>query len=309
MKRIKQFSVFLLLILITLAACSANDSSYEPSSTRMYSGDSDSMVEESFDGAESDMAQTGDISPIEGGFEVDLTEHERQMIYRAYVELTTRAFSEAEQLIESAANERQGYILNKDLNVFSENDRALYYTIRIPIADLNSFLEALRSDIFRVENQSLTGEDVTDQYVDLETRLTTREQLETRLLEFMENAETTEDLLNISRDLSNVQYEIEQIRGQLQYLDNRIDYATVDISLYEERLSTITDEELAIWERIKDQWTVSTDGVIRFLSNAIVFFVGNLPVLALFFAIVFVLAFIVRRRYKKTAQKPQDFDQ
>ena len=296
---------FLLLLfsftLIFMTACSSDDQS---ESNTISDSDMEMAVEDY--AAQQEAYDEGGIrpeGPIEDGetdAPVDTTD--RKIMYNANLELTTRKYDTAVQFIEEETNRVDGYILNKETHRYDAHFRSGYFTIRIPAENLQAFLNQFETDLFKVEYNAISGQDVTDQYVDLETRLNTQKQLEERLLTFMEEAKSTEDLLQISRDLSNVQLEIERLTGQLNYLDNRIDYATVDLRLQEEEVSTLKEGDLNIWQRTKDQWVRSYDTVIIFFSNLFVYIVGNLPVIIIFIVIASVVGVFVRRRNKKQSQ-------
>lgn len=296
---------FLLLLfsftLIFMAACSSDDQS---ESNTISDSDMEMAVEdyaaqqEAYD--EGGIRPEGPIDDGETDAPVDTTD--RKIMYNANLELTTRKYDTAVQFIEEETNRVDGYILNKETHRYDAHFRSGYFTIRIPAENLQAFLNQFETDLFKVEYNAISGQDVTDQYVDLETRLNTQKQLEERLLTFMEEAKSTEDLLQISRDLANVQLEIERLTGQLNYLDNRIDYATVDLRLQEEEVSTLKEGDLNIWQRTKDQWVRSYDAVIIFFSNLFVNIVGNLPVIIIFIVIASVVGVFVRRRNKKQSQ-------
>ena len=80
----------------------------------------------------------------------------------------------------------------------------------------------------------MSGQDMTEDYVDLESRLTNLRAEEKQYLIILKEATTVEDLLNVSDYLSAVQGEIETIEGRLKYLDSQTNFSTITISIYEE---------------------------------------------------------------------------
>ena len=295
----KKLVFWLITSILLLAACSSDDNTSDNSAV-----DTDMAIEEGEQSQEAatsglnDEAKHSDTSIPREDVNVEGDGH-RKIMYNAFLSLTTKNYETASQFIEEETRASGGYLINKEISTFSNNERQADYTLRIPEPALESFLSTIKSGSVSVNHESISGEDVTDQYIDLETRLNTREQLEARLLAFMEEAESTEDLLAISRDLANVQYEIEQIKGQLTYFDNRINYATVTISLSEANISTIKEGDLNVWERTKEQWINSYNAVIVFFSNVFIFIIGNLPAIIVFLIVTSGIGFFVRRHYKK----------
>src|SRR5690606_12068557 len=126
-----------------------------------------------------------------------------------------------------------------------------YITVRIPQDQFREFIQLVEDGSSKVLESSISGQDVTEEYVDLESRLKSKRVVEERLLAFMEKAEKTEDLLTISNDLAIVQEDIEEVLGRMKYLENRTNLATVTIHIQENNvtLSTINNEELNTWEQ------------------------------------------------------------
>ncbi len=121
----------------------------------------------------------------------------------------------------------------------------------------------------KVHQRNVSGSDVSEEYVDLESRLKSKRTVESRLLEFMQKATTTEDLLKISSDLARVQEEIEQITGRIKYLDNQVDYSTIIITINENNINVpeLTNKDLNTWEKIKKQFMTSINLLLAGLSG------------------------------------------
>ncbi len=104
--------------------------------------------------------------------------------------------------------------------------------IRVPAASFERALNDLRA-LGEVESESISGEDVSAQFVDLEARLRTWEAQEEVLLRLMDQATSVADTLRVQRELQDVQLRIEQIRGQLRVLRDRTELATIAVTVHE----------------------------------------------------------------------------
>ena len=107
-------------------------------------------------------------------------------------------------------------------------------TVRVPAEKLEDALAQFRALAVDVENQRVDSQDVTEEYVDLEARLTNMQRTERELQELLESrSETgkTSDILEVHRELTNIRAQIEQIQGRMQYLENLSAMATVQIQL------------------------------------------------------------------------------
>jgi hypothetical protein len=82
-----------------------------------------------------------------------------------------------------------------------------------------------------VVDETASGDDVTKQYVDLQSQLTNLEATRARIQDFLKDAKTVDEALRINQELSNVEGQIEQIKGQMNYLSDRSAYSTITINL------------------------------------------------------------------------------
>jgi PKD repeat protein len=97
-------------------------------------------------------------------------------------------------------------------------------------------MKALRKLAVEVSSESTSSKDVTEEYVDLSTKLRNLEATEEQLLKIMEKAETVEDILNVQRELSKTRGEIEQTKGRMQYLERTSATSLIEVNLEQSTL-------------------------------------------------------------------------
>ncbi|QDP39082.1 DUF4349 domain-containing protein [Radiobacillus deserti] len=296
----KRLGVLLLLLLVVIG-CSNNEDSAE--------GDKSSSSEvESADTSTVEKAEVSkDSATEEVGTETNESETSptpktnRKIIYTANLELEVEDYQQSLTSIENNVLDAGGYIVESSSYREEEENFQGTITVRVPQEHFKDFLTTVEENGTKLLQKSVNGQDVTEEYVDLESRLASKQVVEKRLLQFMEQAEKTEDLLRISSDLAAVQEEIEQIKGRMKYLDNKSDLATVTIHLIEKRVNVpgIEQDSLNTWEKTKKQFMNSVNGLIAFGSGLFIFVVGNLPVLVLLVALG-VGGYFVYRKVKKS---------
>ncbi|MSQ12069.1 MAG: DUF4349 domain-containing protein [Dehalococcoidia bacterium] len=106
-------------------------------------------------------------------------------------------------------------------------------TVRVPQDQFFTAVERI-SVLGEVQNQNLGSEDVTEQFIDLKARLQSAQREELSLLSLLEKADTVSDILVIERELTRLRSEIERLQGQINFLERRLDLATISVSLAEE---------------------------------------------------------------------------
>lgn len=196
-----------------------------------------------------------------------------------------------------------GYIESSNHNNNASYDRTAYYTVRVPEERLTEFVNLIAEET-NVVYRSMNVEDVTLQYVDMESRKAVLETEEQRLLEMLEAAETVEDMIYIESRLSEIQYEMESMESQLRTFDNQIAYSTVYLEIREVREYTIVEEEPeTTWERMARGFIHSLEDVKKGSINFAVGFVSALPHLLVWAVIITILVLIVKRIIKFQKKK------
>lgn len=104
------------------------------------------------------------------------------------------------------------------------------FIVRVPANRFGGLLTSLEA-LGRVRERRISGQDVTEEFVDLEARVRNLERHEQRLLSFMDRATKVSDLLAIEQELARVRGEIEALTGHLRVLGNQVELATIEVSL------------------------------------------------------------------------------
>lgn len=282
---------FLLLVLfgVILGACSANEE--KSSVSEMDMANNSASYEEKEESAPMESAETSDETSSE-------TNEARMIIHNAAIRTNVKELATAQSNIEQKVKKYGGYIVES--NVYKEDDQTSsgHMIVRIPEKHFEIFLTDAEEEASKVLERNVTGQDVTEQYVDLSSRLKSKRVVEERLLTFMKGAEKTEDLLKISSDLATVQEEIEVIVGKMKYLENQASFSTIELTMIENRviIPGIDNNDLNTWEKTKKQFVTSTNALLTAGSAIVVFFIGNLPVFLILGVIAFVVYWTIKRR-------------
>jgi len=119
-------------------------------------------------------------------------------------------------------------------------------SVRIPSGKLNDALNQIMADAVEVRNKSQTGQDVTQQYVDLQSQLDALQAAETQLTTIMANATKTQDVLDVFSQLESYRQQIDVIKGQMQYYQQASTYSLINVTLIAEK--TIQPIEIGGWK-------------------------------------------------------------
>ena len=298
----KLIAISLVLILVVTGCAKA-----APTSAPQYAeAPREEMVFESEPGAAS-----GSVAYDADSVNLQAAEPVKMIIYNAELSLVVKDSGVAQEEITKMVEGVGGYVSNSSSYAYSGGLRRITLTLRLPAEQFNETMSALREMAMEVTQENIGSQDVTQEYVDLESRLRALEAKANRLEELMDQAEDTEAVLAVYEQLSQTQIEIEQTKGRMQYLERSAAMATITVSLTPDELSQPI--EVAGWRPggvakesfqalIKAfQWLINALIRIVILVLPVTLFIGG--VLYLFIKLLG-LIFGRRKRAPKTPPAP-----
>ena len=214
---------------------------------------------------------------------------EQQIIQRASLSIEVTDFQTSSDALSQIVARANGFISDSYSYVTDTDRKRGEITIRVPSDRFLAVITELET-LGTVTSQHIAGEDVTEEYIDLQARLNNSERQEQRLLEILELAETVEEILEVERELERVRGEIEQMTGRITYLENRIELATITVSLYEPEPITQS------WG-IRDAIRAAFAGFVAMIRGLIIAVGYALPILILLGLGWLIRSIIVRRRH------------
>jgi hypothetical protein len=210
--------------------------------------------------------------------------------------IVTREFETARGAIELTVRGYQGYIAQMNVSEPSGQARTLSATLRVPAERLDAALAELKK-LGRVEQESQSGEEVTQQYVDLVARLSNSRNTEQRLIEIMrQRTGRVADILAVEQEIARVREEIERMEAQRKTLENRVGFATVQLSLNEEHRSALEVTPPSTLTRLWNDLVAGIRSVANSVLGLITFLLRYAPSLLFWILLSFWPArFILRR--------------
>ncbi len=222
----------------------------------------------------------------------------RKLIKNVDMDVETEEYDKLLSNVKTKIEALNGYVENlstgEDASYKREEGRNRYASItaRIPAEKVDQFVTNI-SEISNVIRKNESVNDVTLQYVDLESHKKALLTEEKRLMELLGNAENVEDIISIETRLSEVRYQIDSMESQLRVFDNQINYSTVYIYITEVNRLTPAEGE-GIWGRITTGFMENIYRVGNGFKNFVIGFLVNLPIIAVF-AVICVILFLLFR--------------
>jgi len=160
----------------------------------------------------------------------------RLVIKESYLSLLVDNVVNIQKQIIKKAQDLGGYMVNSNLDNPQEAATATVI-VRVPSEKLDEALDYFRGLSVKVISENLQGQDVTDQYVDIEARLSTLLKTKAKFEEIMEKATQIQDILSIQQELINLQSQIDAEKGQKQYLEQSAKLAKLTMYLSTDELA------------------------------------------------------------------------
>ncbi len=181
---------------------------------------------------EQEMGWATDDAPISNDNDIA-----RMIVYNGELTLVVKDSSEAQGDITQMITALGGYVSASTSSIHSGGLLRINLTARVPAGQFHAVMDSLRDMAIEITRESIYTEDVTQEYVDLGSRLTALEAKAVRLEELMEEAEDTEAVLAVYNELSRTQQDIEHVKGRMRYLERTSAMATITVILVPDALS------------------------------------------------------------------------
>lgn len=161
-------------------------------------------------------------------------EVDQKIIKNGTLRLTVDRVDDATSRITAIATSKGGFVQVSSQSERADGTHDGQITIRVPAKDFEMAIEEIKAVAASVTYVSTSGQDVTEQYTDLEAQLRNAIAQEQEYLNILKKAQTVEDILLVQGHLGNIRAQIESLQGRLKYLENVTAYSTISVALEEE---------------------------------------------------------------------------
>jgi hypothetical protein len=207
------------------------------------------------------------------------------------VEVDEGSFQESVRDGIAAAERYGGFVLTT--RVQDEEEGRGSITLRVPAARFGAALADLEA-LGDVKSETVSGVDVSQEFIDLQARLRHLLVQENVMLELMERAQTIPDTIRVQGQLEGIQLEIERLRGRIRFLDDQTDLSTIEVRLHEVGAVTAKEGEFSkAWARAQEAFVTIIAGLITSLGVIV-------PVAVLLALVIFMISILKPRISSKT---------
>ena len=229
---------------------------------------------------------------------------DRKIIKNADLSIEVDAPKEAQARIASIAEGQGGFVVTSEFKQsgsgVSKPTETVTIVVRVPSSQFGAAVDAIRGSGNRIIQEKISGQDVTEEYIDLEARIRTQKALEGQFLEIMKQARKVEDALEVQRQLAEVRTEIERLEGRRRFLDNRSSLSTITVTL-QTAVPVVTATTSGFGHDVKDAFGDGVDTAVGIVLGVIRAAIILVPI-----AILIVLpAWLILRRFLRRLSWPR----
>lgn len=260
--------------------------------------------------AEPEVASQSEVSLAQAGQSQTMAEAmDRKILRDANLTLEVSKPEEAQRKITSVAESLGGFVVTSESKQRQTAEGAtqeleVNLVIRVPALQFGPALDQIRGTGNRVVQEKITGQDVTEEFIDLEAHLKTQKALELQFLEIMKQAHKVEDALEVQRQIADVRTEIEKLEGRKRFLENRASLSTITVSLQTPTAIAVNTSGFGrdVREAVADSVQLAI-GIVLFLIR---FVIVMIPVfLLIILPGYFIARYFLRARKTRKFQAPE----
>jgi len=203
---------------------------------------------------------------------------DRKIVRNAELDLEGDSPEQAQEKITSIAELKGGFVVesNQSMSDIKANNRDIVtMTLRIPSDRFGETLDEVRKVSSRVISETVKGEDVTEEFIDVEAQLKAKKALEAQFMEIMKRASRVEEALEVQSELADVRGEIEKIEGRKRFLENKSSLSTIKIRL--QTAQVIASSTRGFGERFVEAFDGGMSVATNFVLGLTTFVVALFP--------------------------------
>ncbi|KMQ67490.1 hypothetical protein ACM39_13725 [Chryseobacterium sp. FH2] len=192
----------------------------------------------------------------------------------------------AQNQISEILTKTKAYIQKENFRN-TDVDENLELVIRVPHKNFDTLIDSFSDGVGSVLSKNISSNDVTEEYTDVSIKLANKKIYLEKYRDMLKSAKTTKDMLEIQENIRELEDEIDVAEGRLRFIDDRVNYSTLNLSLYKEKVRTSTTSKIGFGSRFGDSFTEGWNSFIGFFLGIISFW----P----FFLLIPILIFLWRK--------------
>lgn len=192
----------------------------------------------------------------------------KKIIKNGEMRIQVGDIKKAQEHINSILKNNKAYVQKEEFQN-TDNDENLDIIIRVPHQNFDALINSFSSGIGSVLSKNISSNDVTEEYTDVSIKLGNKKIYLEKYREMLKTAKTTKDMLEIQENIRALEDEIDVAEGRLRFIDDRVNYSTLNVNLYKEKIRSSATSKIGFGSRFGDSVTEGWNSFVAFLLGVV----------------------------------------
>ncbi|MCD1116881.1 DUF4349 domain-containing protein [Chryseobacterium turcicum] len=194
----------------------------------------------------------------------------KKIIKNGELEIQVGNIKKAYQQVNEIVKSNNAYIQTERFNN-TDIDEKQFFTIRVPHKNFDALINSFSNGIGSVLSKNIASDDVTEEYTDVSIKLDNKKIYLEKYRDMLRSAKTTKDMLEIQENIRELEDEIDVAEGRLRFIDDRVNYSTLNLMLYKEKVRSSATSKIGFGSRFGDSFTEGWNSFVAFFLGIISF--------------------------------------
>lgn len=194
----------------------------------------------------------------------------RKIIKNGNMRIQVGEIKKAQTLVNDILKKNNAYIQKEEFQNTDMNE-TMDLTIRVPHKNFDALINSFSDGVGSVLSKNISSDDVTEEYTDVSIKLANKKIYLEKYRDMLKSAKTTKDMLEIQEKIRVLEDEIDVAEGRLRFIDDRVNYSTLNLSLYKEKVRSSATSKIGFGSRFIDSLTEGWNSFVAFLLGIISF--------------------------------------
>lgn len=192
----------------------------------------------------------------------------RKIIKNGDMRIQVGDIKKAQTQVNDILKSNKAYIQNEEFKN-TDVDENLDLTIRVPHKNFDALANSFSDGVGSVLSKNISSDDVTEEYTDVSIKLANKRIYLEKYRDMLRSAATTKDMLEIQENIRELEDEIDVSEGRLRFIDDRVNYSTLNLSLYKEKVRSSATSKVGFGSRFVDSLTEGWNSFVGFFLGII----------------------------------------
>ena len=229
---------------------------------------------------------------------------DKKVIKNGNLTLQVKSADDASAKVAQIAKDNGGEVFSSNFYESPKNIKSGSITVKVPVVNFEKTFSELKKVATFVVQESTSGQDVTEEYTDLQSQLKNKQAEEQQFIRILDQAQKIQDILDVTRELSRARGEIEMLQGRIKFLTSQTDMASILVNLSEDANITVIDSWRP-WQVVKNSVNALIKKAQGFVDFVIVLVITAIPLILLYALLFYAMYRIGKKIYLKIKEKQQ----